>query len=133
MRSAIGGYHAQTHWRCLAISAGAYVVFMVCYRCFAEDVLWTLLLSGLAGGLIFAFSPVDHPNKPFSKTERLQYRQKSCYRTWIFGLFQIFMLLFGQITLTFCAAFGALQSAVFMFIAYSQNQGDEKINGRSFN
>lgn len=107
-------------WRCLAISAGVYVVFIGCYRYLAEQALWTVLFSGLAGILIFIFALIDHPNKPFSQSERSQYRRQSCYRAWIFCLFQIFVFLLGQISIAFYAAFGALQSAVFMLIAYSQ-------------
>lgn len=72
-RSSIGGYHASTHLRCIAISAIAYLIFIWCYSQFASQTMLTVVLSALAITVVLIFAPVDHPNKPFSEAEWHRY------------------------------------------------------------
>lgn len=125
LRSAIGGYHASTHLRCSAISVVAYLGFIWCYARLSEGTTWIMLLSGAAVLLVFCFAPVDHPNKPFSTAERVHYRQQSCRRALVFAALQILLLSVGWTEMAFSAAFGALQAALFLLIAYFMQKGGE--------
>lgn len=123
-RSAIGGYHAKTHIRCLTLSAATYLTFIWSYTYLAKTWLAILLCSGLADITILLLAPVEHPNKPFSPSERMHYRKQSCYRIVLFLLFQITLAILKQpVTAAFCTAFGASQAALFMLIAYFQQIG----------
>ena len=81
VRTISGGYHANTYLKCHIISAINHIVFVVSYQCVPE--LWekhvclvALLISSV---FIIIFAPVDHPNKPFVKTEKKRFRILSIF------------------------------------------------------
>lgn len=125
-RNVTGGYHARTHFRCVSLSVLFYLGFIGLYTQLSSKVYFplTLLLIGVSILLVLLFAPVDHPNKPFSLSEKQLYRHKSCQRLICFILFEAVVIFLGWTNLAFSAALGAAQSAVFLFIAYYMGKED---------
>lgn len=81
VRTISGGYHASTHLTCNIISIICQIVFISLIKntpISAEKyvILALLLLSSL---IIITIAPIEHPNKPFIKTERKRYRITSVF------------------------------------------------------
>lgn len=82
VRTIAGGYHANTYLKCHILSVINHIVFVVSYHCVPE--VWKkyicLVVLLVSSVFIIVFAPVDHPNKPFVKTEKKRFRILSiCY------------------------------------------------------
>lgn len=79
LRRVAGGYHAQSHARCITLSVLNYILCLVLLK--ATPIAWQIGISiSLMLWAIFAiwrFAPVDHPNKPFSHEAYGSFRKKS--------------------------------------------------------
>ena len=123
-RSTIGGYHAQTHGRCLALSAVMYLLFIWSYTYLLKTWLLILSISIVASITVLLLAPVEHPNKPFSPIEQMRYRKQSCHRAVIFLLGQLLLATLDKYpNVAFCLAFGACQAAFSLLITYFQRKG----------
>ena len=127
MRSAAGGYHAASHWRCLTMSAASMTIFFAVELMVPES--WLVIVMPVLGlytvYLIGRFAPIDHPNNPFTAEERQRNRRKS----WLYlGLMSVCLVLLwavGKTHLAFCLLLGLAQAAAALNIAILKHQGGE--------
>ena len=79
-----GGYHAKTSWGCVILSIGIYLINMFLVKLFFKlgcyELLIILIFTAIC--LVWSFAPVDHPNRRFSKSEKIKFRKRS---RWISG------------------------------------------------
>lgn len=107
-----------------------HVLFILIYKFYPSDLsIYTasilILLSSL---IIFALSPVDHPNKPFIKTERKRFRVLSCIFSGILIALAISNLIINKRTLgtySLCFAFGVFSAAISLMSAKIINMKGE--------
>jgi len=75
IRKFAGGFHAQKGWQCYLFTIVTISGILLLIKLLLEHsniVFYVLLTASVL--LIFAFSPVDSPNKPFSENEKKVYR-----------------------------------------------------------
>jgi len=79
LRQAAGGYHAKNHFRCFLLFMTAYAAFLSLIKFFPSQyiAIATLICVPLTLFLVFIFSPIDDPNKPFSENEIIKLKRKS--------------------------------------------------------
>ena len=90
IRSAFGGYHAETSPVCMLVSYGGWGAVMILSRymeAYAEVplVLWIVLAADLC---VFAIlGPVAHANKPLTAVQKKRNKSKriSRFRDWLFA------------------------------------------------
>jgi accessory gene regulator B len=88
LRGALGGFHANSHMKCIVISTVVYVLCLYIINKTPVSIYWILTIAGLAihMGLVAAIAPVAHPNKPFvNYDEYLKFRKKSLKLSFIYG------------------------------------------------
>jgi len=79
LRSFCGGYHANTNFVCIVVSA-----FILCFVClfthYVQDkmmLIWYPVSFMVSGYFIIRFAPVPDRNKPLDEAETVRYRNKS--------------------------------------------------------
>lgn len=79
IRLIAGGFHANTYFVCHLLSVINHICFILliqfCPMEFMNSIAITLTL--VSSILILLFAPVDHPNKPFIKTEERRFKRLS--------------------------------------------------------
>ncbi len=79
VRTIGGGYHANTYLKCHIISATNHLLFVFLYsvipQSFSKQAI--IIMLGISAVIMFVLAPVEHPNKPFIKSERKRFRQLS--------------------------------------------------------
>lgn len=80
VRTISGGFHAKTYLSChLLFLINHLVAICILKLCpVAAQVPTAYVLSMISAILMLIFAPVDHPNKPFIKSERKRFRKYSC-------------------------------------------------------
>ncbi len=77
IRSYAGGYHSKTQLRCYLFS----IVIMTVALLGIKHLIWTgfiyLIITLVAGTVIFILAPVENRNKPFDQLEVVAYRRKT--------------------------------------------------------
>lgn len=127
IRSVAGGYHAKTHFRCQLSSYMVYLIniLMLCAIDRYLNSLLILKLSILAVLIIFAFAPIDHPNKPFSEEEFIIFKKKS--RQFVVALTVITFigsLIFERYQILFLSiVFGVLTAAISILTVIIKKRG----------
>ena len=104
LRKHCGGYHAETHIRCIVISNVVYVLSVLVSANMQYENFTTLLLVGeiINFIIIYDFSPVEHPNKRIEPAEMARHRKVGRTFNLIFGLVAIGLVL-GSINQYACA------------------------------
>ncbi len=127
MRSAAGGYHAASHWRCLTMSAVSMVIFFAVELMVPES--WLVIVMPVLGlytvYLIGRFAPIDHPNNPFTAEERQRNRRKSLLYLGLMSVCLVLLWAVGKTHLAFCLLLGLAQAAAALNIAILKHQGGE--------
>lgn len=74
-----GGYHAKTVWGCVILSIGIYLMNMSLLELFFKfgcyELLFIIIFTAVC--LVWAFAPVDHPNRRFSNKEKNKFEKRS--------------------------------------------------------
>lgn len=95
LRKHCGGYHAETHIRCIVISNVVYVlsVFLSAnIRC--ENLTMLLLVGEIINFIIiYNFSPIEHPNKHVEPAEMARHRKIGMIYNCLYGLVAIGLVL----------------------------------------
>lgn len=104
LRKHCGGYHAETHIRCIVISNTVYVLSVLISANMQYENFTTLLLIGeiINSIIIYKFSPVEHPNKHIEPDEMARHRKIGRIYNLVFGLVAIGLVL-GSINQYACA------------------------------
>lgn len=104
LRKHCGGYHAETHIRCILISNVVYVLSVLVSANMQYENFTTLVLVGeiINFIIIYYFSPVEHPNKRIEPAEMARHRKVGRTFNLIFGLVAIGLVL-GSINQYACA------------------------------
>lgn len=128
MRSAAGGYHATSHWRCLTLSAVSFVAFLLLELLLPEAWLLVVMPAAILYSLyvIGRYAPVDHPNNPFTVEERQRNRRKSLGYLGGECVCLLLLLAVGQQHLAFCLLLGLAQAAAALNIAILLRQGGDE-------
>lgn len=131
MRTAVGGYHAASHWRCMILSAVSFAIFLALEMLLPES--WLPAVMPTAGiyivYIIGRFAPIDHPNNPFTAEERQRNRRKSLLYLSVLIVCLLLLMVVGLQHLAFCLLLGLVQAAAALNIAILMQQGgdtDEK-------
>ncbi len=108
LRKHCGGYHAETHIRCIVISNTVYVLSVLVSANMQYENFTTLLLVGeiINFIIIYKFSPVEHPNKHIEPIEMARHRKIGRIYNLVFGFVAIGLVL-GSINQYACAIFMA--------------------------
>lgn len=79
LRVYAGGYHAKTHFGCIATFTLLYIVNMLLHLFTPEDwkAILSVSLSVIAFISIFIMAPIEHPNRPFEGDEFKRFRKIS--------------------------------------------------------
>ena len=79
LRSMAGGYHAKTHFRCLLTLLLSYAMFWAVITFVPVTAFpWINIIgTGVSVVLIWLLAPVDDPNKPLNKKEKMYFRKRS--------------------------------------------------------
>jgi len=98
LRSQTNGYHAKTHWGCFVVSLLLELFFLMVIEPML-NVIWVLVLVGLAALVVFLLAPYNHPMMNLDdqeytacmKTARIRciLLVISCYTCVFFGLHEI--------------------------------------------
>ena len=108
LRKHCGGYHAETHIRCIVISNTVYVLSVLVSANMQYENFTTLLLVGeiINFIIIYKFSPAEHPNKHIEPIEMARHRKIGRIYNLVFGFVAIGLVL-GSINQYACAIFMA--------------------------
>lgn len=108
LRKHCGGYHAETHIRCIVISNTVYVLSVLVSANMQYENFTTLLLVGeiINFIIIYKFSPVEHPNKHIEPIEMARHRKIGRIYNLVFGFVAVGLVL-GSINQYACAIFMA--------------------------
>lgn len=83
LRRCTGGYHANTHFKCILTFAVVLICTMLilstAYNMQAESIL--LIVAGIASVVICLLAPVEHANKPITEDLRKAQKVKSRWIT----------------------------------------------------
>jgi accessory gene regulator B len=77
LRCAAGGYHADTHWLCIAIFAASYAALALMVSVIPAISLYILLCAIVTALTVYRASPVEAPNKPLAENEKDRLRKIS--------------------------------------------------------
>lgn len=108
-----GGYHADTHLRCMTILIGVLLIFIFVIKVISLKLMMILspILLIISAVIIFKYAPVEHPNKPLSDKKKLKLRRKALISLSIWILFCI-CFYFIKIEFTFYAVSGIFSLTV---------------------
>lgn len=134
LRALAGGYHADTHFRCLLILLFTFSLFLLTLvflpvKFFFVITIMMILISIL---LVFILSPVEDSNRPFSEHEKISLKRKSrasilVYTVIVFGL----SFLFSNKIFGFSLAFGIFSVSVSLLASVIKNKIKKCINASS--
>ncbi|WDV47955.1 accessory gene regulator B family protein [Clostridiaceae bacterium M8S5] len=70
LRLFAGGLHADTYWRCFALSLVTYIVITLLGLYTIPNNVTKIVMIIVCIVLLFLYSPADHPNKPIISNKR---------------------------------------------------------------
>lgn len=131
LRALAGGYHADTHFRCLLILLFIFSLFLLSLvflpgKFFLVTTVFMIIVSTL---LVFILSPVENSNRPFSEHEKISLKSKSrtsilVYSVIVLGLsFLLTNKIFG-----FSLAFGVFSVSVSLLASVIKNRVKKGVN-----
>lgn len=130
-RSIAGGYHAATYSACHLLSLlnqGLFILLIV----FLPQEYHPVASVGatlMSSALLLIFAPIDHPNKPFIKTERKRFRRICCVYAYVIPVVIVALVLFATQLSTYILSFSlGFFSAAFALLSAKIQQTKEKQN-----
>lgn len=123
LRRHCGGYHARTHMGCVFVSNIVYS-FSVMIAAYINDKYfseWFVLGEILNFIILFKIAPVEHPNKPISKSEIKKHKSVGRILNIIISCIA-FMLFFSQLNKYACVTLFAQLSVSIAILIEKGNQ-----------
>lgn len=98
LRISAGGYHANTHARCLLILLISYIVFLIVISCVSINlsIIISLVSLGLAILIIYIYAPVEDINNPMNKEQKRKQIIKSRVTISFISTIALLLLLFDS-------------------------------------
>ena len=131
LRALAGGYHADTHFRCLLILLINFSLFLLIAYFIPAKFIFAVTISMiiLSIFLVFFLSPVEDSNRPFSEQERKTLKRKSrtsisVYSAAVFCL----IILFSNKIFGFSLAFGFFSVSVSLIASVIKSKVKTGIN-----
>lgn len=130
-RSIAGGYHAATYSACHFLSLVNQVMFILLIILLPNEnhPLASVGATLMSSVLLLIFAPIDHPNKPFIKTERKRFRRMCCVYAYVIPVIVTALVLFATQLSTYILSFSlGIFSAAFALLSAKIQQTKEKQN-----
>lgn len=123
MRRHCGGYHAETHMRCIVISNIVYVFSVLISANMHYGNFTTLLFIGeiMNFVMIHKFSPAEHPNKPIPISELARHKKTGRFLNAIISAIAIVSVLYGLKDYACVILMGQLSVSVAVVLQKSKN------------
>ncbi len=119
LREYIGGYHANTYWKCRSIYLSIYFVNLLFLR-FRFFYLY-MGLTGICFFILLPILPVEFPTKPLSHKDRIIYKKEAIKRIVIFFLtIIVFSFINLELSGLFCTVF--ISVSILAIIQYYKNK-----------
>ena len=128
-RSIAGGYHAATYSVCHLLSLLNQVLFIFVIVFLPQEYhpVASVVAILMSSGLLLIFAPIDHPNKPFIKTERKRFRKMCCVYAYVIPVVVAALVLFATQISTYVLSFSlGIFSAAFALLSAKIQQTKEK-------
>lgn len=134
LRSIAGGYHADTHLICNMLTMLCHISF-ICFLYFIPDLAMFIIITVsllISSVIVLFFAPIDHPNKPFIKTEKKRFRILSCIYAFVIILVAVSTIIFysaNYANYLFGYSFGTLVATISLVAAkinYKKGKHNEK-------
>lgn len=130
-RRAAGGYHASTHFRCILLAIGFWLIFFFLVRWFPKDYYKhiSIALVTFSYLLFLFFAPIDHENNPFTIGQRNSLRHKLFLTMLVFLICFAILLCCRFHTIAFYLAYGCGQAgcAILFSIHSKRKKGDTNV------
>lgn len=130
-RSIAGGYHAATYSMCHLLSLLNQVLFILLVTLLSQELhpVASVVSILMSSGILLIFAPIDHPNKPFIKTERKRFRRMCCVYAYVIPVIVTALVLFATQLSTYILSFSlGIFSAAFALLSAKIQQTKEKPN-----
>lgn len=130
-RSIAGGYHAATCSMCHLLSLLNQVLFILLVTLLSQELhpVASVVSILMSSGILLIFAPIDHPNKPFIKTERKRFRRMCCVYAYVIPVIVTALVLFATQLSTYILSFSlGIFSAAFALLSAKIQQTKEKQN-----
>lgn len=93
LRHQMGGFHASSHFKCNLIFFAAYFAALlgiktIPYEAVSYVIYILILLSNI---VTLKFAPVEHPNRPISKDEKIKFRKRSIVLVLVYSILAIIL------------------------------------------
>lgn len=128
-RSIAGGYHATTYSVChlLSLLNQVLFVFLIAFLPREYHPVASVVAILMSSGLLLILAPIDHPNKPFIKTERKRFRRMCCVYAYVIPVIVTALALFATQLSTYILSFSlGIFSAAFALLSAKIQQTKEK-------
>lgn len=98
LRKHCGGYHAETHIRCILISNVVYILsVLISANAVCKNFeIWLFIGEFINLIIIHKFSPAEHPNKPISKSEFIRHKKIGRFFNMMFSMIAIGIVFIGK-------------------------------------
>lgn len=129
IRSIAGGYHATTYSVChlLSLLNQVLFVFLIVFLPREYHPVASVVAILMSSGLLLLLAPIDHPNKPFIKTERKRFRRMCCVYAYVIPVIVTALALFATQLSTYILSFSlGIFSAAFALLSAKIQQTKEK-------
>lgn len=97
LRRHCGGYHAETHTRCIIASNAVYVasVLISANMRYENFAIWLFIGESINYIMIYIFSPAEHHNKPITPSELTRHRKLGIFFNTIISAVSVILVLNG--------------------------------------
>ena len=79
LRVYAGGYHTKTQFRCYIFSIFLTIAVIYANKYIPGTSLFIIINTLISCIIVFSLSPVEDPNKPLDRVEKVVYRKRSLY------------------------------------------------------
>lgn len=121
-RTLAGGYHARTYLKCHFLFLTNHLAFIILYKLYPSllviNLSYTFVLVSVI--FLFLFAPVDMPQKPFVKTEKMRFTSYCrIYGTILLvtSSLLVLMRMHNSYNILFCFAVGSFSAAISLLSA----------------
>lgn len=130
LRSAAGGFHANTHWGCFLIMLGSYGIMLALLTFLPlEACRWAALPLAVASlAVVAVLAPAPHENRPVSAKELKRFRRLSLWLAFAEVLAVLLCLLCAAASLALAAALGMVTSALSLVAVSISRKLKRKVN-----
>lgn len=77
IRSYAGGYHAESHWKCISIFGVVSLISIYLGKLLEGSVVLLILLTALAAMILLIFAPLENENRRLDEEEKALFGRKS--------------------------------------------------------